>query len=155
MSKTGIVGGTFDVFHDGHRALLSTAFREGDHVIVGITSDTKACKSRERDVKDFFLRQADLTDACKTFENLYDCSFDIVKIENNYGAAIERDADFIVLSPEKKTHERAAKINSERVLHGKNRLQIIEAPMVTDYKGRKISATRIRSGEIDMHGDER
>lgn len=76
-----------------------------------------------------------------------------MKIHDSYKTAIEADADFIVLSPEHNTHERAAKINLERIQNKRNRLQIIEAPMVTDFQERKISSTRIQNDEIDTHGD--
>jgi pantetheine-phosphate adenylyltransferase len=154
MGKKGIFGGTFDVVHDGHRALLHTAFKEGDSVLIGVTSDEKANASRDRDVASYDERVERLRDECKTFANIHEANFTIERIVDNYKKAIETDADFIVLSPERKTHERAAKINLERIQNEKDRLQIIEAPMVTDYKDRKISSTRIRNGEIDVHGEE-
>ena len=40
------VAGTFDVLHDGHKALLRRAFEVGDQVVVGITSDRMASSSR-------------------------------------------------------------------------------------------------------------
>ena len=36
--KVGL-GGTFNIFHRGHRALLDKAFETGDQVVIGITSD--------------------------------------------------------------------------------------------------------------------
>lgn len=38
------VGGTFDEFHKGHRALLMKAFDVGEHVMIGISSDQFAKK---------------------------------------------------------------------------------------------------------------
>lgn len=155
MSQTqGIFGGTFDEIHDGHKALLVTAFKEGDHVIIGVTSDDKANEPRERQVSPYEERVRNLRDECKTYENIFNATFEIARITDEYAKAIETDADFIVLSPEQKTHERAAEINLERVKRGKDRLQIIEAPMVEDYEGNKISSTRIHRGEIDHHGDQ-
>lgn len=155
MSQTkGIFGGTFDEIHDGHKALLVTAFQEGGHVIIGVTSDDKANKPRERDVTPYEDRVKSLEEECKTYQNIFNATFEISKITDDYSKAIESDADFIVLSPEQKTHERATKINLERVKKGKDRLQIIEAPMVEDYEGNKISSTRIHHDEIDSHGDE-
>jgi pantetheine-phosphate adenylyltransferase len=152
MSK-GLFGGTFDTLHDGHKALFLTAFEEGDEVIIGITSEDKANEARERDVEPYAERKARVTDFCKTLENIYNCSFTITKINDSYERAITSDADFIVLSPEPKTHTRAEQINTERENRGKNRLRVIEAPYVTDYDGRKISATRIRNNEINSHGE--
>lgn len=154
MTRKGILGGTFDVIHDGHKALLLTAFEEADHVFIGVTSDKIANASRNRIVTKFERRVEELRDVCKTYENIYDTSFEITKIQDSKSNAVEIDADFIVLAPEQKTHERAAEINLERVKKGKDRLQIIESPLVSDYKDRKISSTRIIKGNIDTHGDK-
>lgn len=155
MSKTnGVFGGTFDVIHDGHRALLVTAFEEGDSVLIGVTSDEKANEAREREVRPYEERVEQLRDECKTYRNIFDADFEIAKISGPYSKANNEELDFIVLSPEQKTHERAAKINLNRVQEGLDRLKIIEAPMVTDYEGNKISSTRIINGEIDDHGDK-
>jgi len=155
MSR-GIFGGTFDVLHDGHRALLNTAFREADDwVTIGVTSDEKANEARERDVNPYWERIENLHDVASSFRNIYDTDFSTTEITDNYQLAIDVDADFIVLSPEQKTHERAAKINLERIREGKERLQIIEAPMVEDWQGRKISSTNIVNNEIDIHGHKK
>lgn len=153
MNRTGILGGTFDVIHDGHQAVLSTAFREGDHIIVGVTADQIANTTRERTVKQFENRSKNIQELCKTYQNIFNATFEITKISDPKTVAIESDADFIVLSPEHKTHERAAEINYERVKQKKDRLQIIEAPLVEDHKDRKISSTRIVNNEIDNHGN--
>jgi pantetheine-phosphate adenylyltransferase len=152
--RCGVIGGTFDVFHDGHMALLNEAFKNGDYVVVGITSQEKAESGRDRMVTDFGVRKASVVDACKTLGNIHDTEFETTKIVDNHGGAIERDElDYIVLSPEQKTHERAMRINLERVQQGLDRLQIVECPKVTDFRGEKISATDIRNGLINRHGE--
>lgn len=152
--STGIFGGTFDVVHDGHRALLMAAFDEGDHVIIGVTSDEVANAARDRTVEEYEKRVERLRDECKTYQNIFDASFELNKLTDPLETAIEADADFIVLSPEQKTHERAAEINLERVKMGKDRLKIVEAPLVRDYEGNKISSTRVVNGEINEHGEQ-
>lgn len=153
MGSTGIFGGTFDTLHDGHKALFLTAFEHADHVIIGVTSDEKANSSRDRDVSSFTERTQRVEDFCKTLENVYNCTFEIDEITGPYDKAIHASADFIVLSPEPKTHSRAEQINDEREENDLNRLRVIEAPYVTDYQDRKISATRISNGEITKHGE--
>ena len=36
------VAGTFDVLHEGHKALIRRAFEVGDKVFIGMTSDRMA-----------------------------------------------------------------------------------------------------------------
>lgn len=154
MSTTGILGGTFDTLHDGHHALLNTAFSEGDHIRIGITSDSFANEKRKRDVSEFSERKSELVEACKTYKNIYNTTFHVVEITGAYDEATESDADFIAISPEPKIQSRVNEINRMRVESGGNRLRIIETKHVTDYKGRRISSTRIRRGEINRHGEK-
>jgi phosphopantetheine adenylyltransferase len=52
MSRTGILGGTFDVLQDGHQALLSTASSYRSHITVGLTLDEFAQDSGSRNVSE-------------------------------------------------------------------------------------------------------
>src|SRR5437764_9754180 len=48
------MGGTFDVLHRGHRALLDAAFAAGDQgVSVGVTTDAFANAHRQRTVRPY------------------------------------------------------------------------------------------------------
>ena len=121
---------------------------------IGLTVDEVANKKRDRDVTSYEKRKENLEDICKTYANIYDTSYEIVPIEDAKTRAIESSADYIVLSPEQKTHIRATEINLERLKSDKGRLQIIDAPLVKDYTGAKISSTNIINGQIDRHGDK-
>ena len=46
------IGGTFDTLHDGHKKLLRTVFElsKGGEIVIGVTSDTMARASRNREV---------------------------------------------------------------------------------------------------------
>lgn len=149
----GIVGGTFDCLHDGHKALLATAFQNADFVTVGVMADEQANEARERDVRPYIDRKADVEEVCATFANIFDTLYRVVSVDDGVQMAIDAEADVMVVSPEEKTQERATEINRARVLNGDSPLQLLIAPTVTGVHGEKISSTRIRNGEIDEHGN--
>lgn len=153
MSKA-VLGGTFDVLHDGHRAMLITAFHNAQHVVVGITSDERACESRERDVTPLAQRREKLESECKTFSNIFNAEFDITVINSAEDVVLTIEADYIVMSSEDKVQERVESINQKRKDNGRDALECVEAPLVTDYTGSKISATDIVSGKINEHGEK-
>ena len=51
------VGGTFDIIHTGHRALLQAAFEQGEFVFVGLGSDRLASEGREREMRSYKSRK--------------------------------------------------------------------------------------------------
>ena len=53
-------GGTFDLVHKGHRALLKRSFEVGDHVIIGITSDGLARRMGKNRARKYFDREREL-----------------------------------------------------------------------------------------------
>jgi len=102
------VGGTFDILHQGHKALLKKAFSLGE-VIIGLTSNVFAQKSRKRKVKDFKQRKKELADFIK---KEFKTQAKIIKIEDKFAPALKEDFDYIVVSPE--TYKTALLINKER-----------------------------------------
>lgn len=153
MTRKAIVAGTFDAVHDGHRALIQTASMHADEVVVGITNDEMANESRDRSVRPYIERIDNIMDVCQTFRNLWECEFNFRVIRDPHTLAVHSDADILVIAPEPKVRENAIKINNKRLQRGDDPLCIKEAPEITDYKGRKISATNVRNHEIDEHGD--
>jgi pantetheine-phosphate adenylyltransferase len=144
--KTVVVGGTFDVLHKGHKALLKKAFELGK-VGIGLTSNELAERMKNRKVQDFEKRKENLESFIK---KELKGEYKIVKIENEFGKTLEKDFDYIVVSPE--TYKTALKINKERKKRGKKPIKIVKIDFVLAEDGKPISATRILNREIDREG---
>ena len=144
--KTVVIGGTFDVLHAGHKALLREAFELGK-VGIGLTSDSMAKKMKNRAVQSFETRKKELEDFInKEFKGEYR----IVKINDEFGLTLEKDFDYIIVSPE--TYQTAKLINEERKKRNKKPIEIVKIDLVLAEDGKPISADRISKGEIDRYG---
>jgi len=145
-NKKVVIGGTFDILHKGHEALLRRAFELGD-VFIGLTSDRMAREIRNREIKNFKERKKELRNfILKEFK----VKPKIFKIENKFGFTLKRDFDYIVVSPE--TYQNAVEINKERLKRKKKLIEIVEIDFVLAEDGKPISAERIARGEIDREG---
>ena len=144
--KKVVVGGTFDVLHKGHKALLKKAVSLGE-VIIGLTSNTMARRRKKRKVRDFKLRKKELEDFIK---KEFKVKPKIVEIKNKFGFTLEKDFDYIVVSPE--TYKTAVEINRERQKRNKKPIKIVKIKFILAEDGKPISATRILKGEIDREG---
>jgi pantetheine-phosphate adenylyltransferase len=146
------LGGTFDPVHDGHRDLFERAFELGD-VTIGLTSDELAPKTRHKDrpIRPYDARKADLAAELESFAEEYDRSFEIRMLEEPTGIATEPQYEVLVVSPETKTGGK--RINEIRREEGRELLdiEVVEHRYADD--GEIISSTRIFKGEIDEHGN--
>ncbi|MDS0219896.1 pantetheine-phosphate adenylyltransferase [Haloarcula sp. S1AR25-5A] len=163
--RTAILGGTFTPIHNGHRALLHKAFQTashdgpGDgHVIVGLTSPGLATETRSESAHADQLgayddRRNALDAELRELREAYTASYEILQLEDTQGPAATRaDVNALVASPEAKAQRRAHQLNQRRRDAGLQPLEIHTPPFVVAEDGTRISSTRIRNGEIDVHG---
>jgi len=142
-----VVGGTFDPFHDGHRALLGRAYElsRGGELMIGLTSDRMA-KGKSHKVGDYRMRY----DSIRRFFGEHGIDPVIVKLDDPYGPTLSEDFDYIVVSPE--TYPTALRINEKRKEKGLEPIEIVLVDYVLAEDGLPISSSRISRGEIDEHG---
>jgi len=144
------VGGTFDEFHKGHRALLMRAFEVGDRVLIGLSSDEFARELRKpHEVASYEERLEDLKEFLKKHEFLD--RVQIVTLHDPYGVTLsEGCVEAIVVSRE--TEPVAREINEKRRVKGLQPLSVVVISMVPAENHAPISTTRIRKKEIDREG---
>ena len=144
------LGGTFDVFHKGHKYLvdkaLSLAGRKG-MVFIGVTSDKLVGDKRNVKPVDTRVETVKKYLSGKNYEG----HVEVGVIDDRFGPAVTGDFDAIVVSPE--TSKVAEEINEERKKLGRKKLEIHIIPFVMAKNGKTISATRIKNKEIDENGD--
>ena len=147
MFNRVVVGGTFNILHKGHKALLTTAFMLGESVYIGLSSDAFANRFRATQTRNYEERKKKLIEFVTTFNKAYD----ILAINDSYGiATTEREIGCIVVSEE--TLLRAEEINAIRFKKGLDKLTIVVVPIMLADDGKPISGERIVKKEIDEEG---
>jgi pantetheine-phosphate adenylyltransferase len=139
------IGGTFDILHDGHKALLKKAYTLGD-VIIGLVSDEMA-RRKARVSNTYDTRKKTVSAYIKALTGTNPV---IVALDDPYGPALKQKFDYIVVSPD--TFRTAQEINTLRSQHGLPSIKIICVDFVLAQDEQPISSTRIHRGEIDDHG---
>lgn len=140
------VGGTFNVLHRGHRALLDRAFESGDDVVVGLTTDAFAA-GRKQKVLPYDRRKEGLESYLRT----KDRPWSVVPIDTPAGNTDDKsEVSALIISPE--TLPGAEAINEARRRKGLDPLRLIVVPHVLAEDCVPISAGRILAGEIDREG---
>ena len=141
------VGGTFDLFHNGHKKLLKKAIElagVNGSIFIGITSDRMTEKKGR--IASFEKRKKSI----KQYLSEEGKRAIIQSITDKFGPSIDGDYDAIVVSPE--TKPTAEEINQKRKQLGKKPLRIVVIPFVLSEDNQPISSSRIRRKEIDEKG---
>jgi pantetheine-phosphate adenylyltransferase len=154
MAKFQLValGGTFDILHKGHFALLQKGFSISSKVIIGLTSDELATKKGKNLLHNYFQRYQTLESMIK--KNFPNSQFEISKLDNDFGPAVlEKEVEALVVSEETTGQGHILnKLRNERQL---SPVEIVNVPMVLATDGKRISTSRIKDSEIDAEGNLR
>ncbi len=146
-----VLGGTFDRLHVGHEALLSTAFREGRSVAIGVTTDgylERHPKPASDRIAPYRLRRAALV---RWLAAHYPRSrWTVVPLEDTFGRSVEDGVDALILSADTRAGGRA--VNAERRRRGRDAVPLVVVPLVLGDDLEPVSSRRIRAGAIDRRG---
>ncbi|MEC8998286.1 MAG: pantetheine-phosphate adenylyltransferase [Candidatus Thermoplasmatota archaeon] len=147
MHEVGLIGGTFDRFHDGHARLIGRSLDSCASLEVWLTSDSSA-RSKDPRVLSWEERCQGIRDRMAP-ESPERISFGV--LEDPYGPApTHLEAGAIICTPE--TRPRCDAINSMRLQNQLQPLEVIEVQHLRAWDGGPLSSSRIRNGEIDRAG---
>ncbi len=143
-------GGTFDLIHKGHLALLEKSFSISSKIIIGLTSDDLATKKDKKISNNYQNRFESLKSVIK--EHFPNSQYEISKLDNDFGPAVlEGKVKALVVSEE--TSFQGEILNKLRKEKNLPEVAIIVVPIVLAKDGDRISSSRIRNSEIDVDGN--
>lgn len=143
-----ILGGTFNILHSGHEALLRAA-AHSKHILIGLSSDALAKRLKIYPISPYAVRCKRLHLLLKKLGMASRSS--IFELEDAFGPAIfDCGADTLVVS--KETAKAGANINRIRKRKGLHPLRLIVVPLVMAQDCLPISSRRIAQGIINPQG---
>ncbi len=146
-----ILGGTFNIIHEGHMRLFKAALAF-DEIRIGLTSDSYAKQSKAYPFAPYAKRKRNLELCLAAMFKKAKSSrkFEIIQIDDKYGFAPNTDADAIIVSSE--TEHNAVAINRLREFNFRKPLNVISVPVAYAQDYIKISSRRIKEGKITAQG---
>ena len=144
--QVGLIGGTFDRFHAGHRNLLVSALSQCQTLEVWVTADSIAGAKDSR-INPWEERVEEIKQALDSDSK----RLEFYELKDRHGPApTHNQADAIICTSD--TKPECETINSMRQETGIPQLEIICVDHSMSWDGRPISSSRIRIGEIDREG---
>jgi len=148
--KKGVLGGTFDHLHAGHRDLLDGAFKLTEKIEIGLTTEKLyQHKFLPHLIEPFSVRERKLNEYLDE-NNLLERS-KIIPLRDIYGTTLETE-DFEAIFVTQNTLPNARIINEERNRRGIHQIDVITIPLRKDEIGEVITSEKIRMGQIDRGG---
>lgn len=148
--KNGIIGGTFDHLHIGHKKLIDTAFSLSENMSIGLSTEKLYGQKFLAGLIDTYeTRESGLKSYLK--EKNYLSRAEIIPLEDIFGPSLTiKNIDAIFVT--EKTLPNAEVINEERQKKSLPQIEIVTVPFVKDESGEIITSERIRLGEVDREG---
>lgn len=137
------------MLHKGHEEILQRAFEVGDEILIGITSDNMALKSRDECVPLYLRKEAlehFLSDMTKPWR--------ICVIDDAYGPRDKMDRVHVLVVSEE-TVEGGRNINDDRCRRGIPPLELSVVPLTMADDGEKISSNMIMAGAYGRNGSSK
>src|SRR3990167_7245304 len=147
--KNCVLGGTFDLLHKGHTALMEKAFTSAQIVSIGVNSDKFCAQNDKRPTQNQAVRLSELRKYLKSKNWQKKARF---HIHDDATCPVPKDAstDSIIVTQD--TQLGADKLNSQRAKNGLKKLTLIRCQHVLASNKKPISTTRIKNGEISKEG---
>ncbi len=144
------LGGSFDHLHAGHHELLKMAFKLGNFIAIGLSTETLlANKDNFQLIESYEKRKMNLENyILKTLE-IKKSFYRIIPLNDPFAEAITNIALQAHVSSVE-SYKNALKINEMRQIKGLKPLILIIIPLLLDNKGEKISSSSIRKNLIKI-----